>query len=86
MYLKDRFKDAENLILEQKDNFKIYDYWRAKEYILVSDIYVKNGNDFQAKGILESVLKGYKKTDDDVRKTAQDKLKEIERRQKSGNN
>ena len=42
---------------------------------MLSDIYVKNGNDFQAKQTLQSIIDNYE--GDDLRKIASEKLTEI---------
>ncbi len=59
---------AEKNCFELINRFTTHDYWVAKGFILLSDIYVKNGNDFQAKQTLQSIIDNYE--GDDLRKIA----------------
>lgn len=52
-------------------------YWLARSFVLLSDIYVKRGDLFQAKQYLLSLKQNYR-TQDDVQTMVEDKLKEIE--------
>jgi TolA-binding protein len=54
-----RLVDAEERVYALAENFAAYDYWVAKGFILLSDIFVKNGNAFQARQTLESVIENY---------------------------
>jgi hypothetical protein len=40
-----------------------YDYWIAKSFILLADIYVVNGNTVQAKATLQSIIDNYEGSD-----------------------
>ena len=55
-----RLVDAEERIYTLAENFAAYDYWVAKGFILLSDVFVKNGNEFQARQTLESIIENYK--------------------------
>lgn len=55
-----RMVEAEERIYALAENFAAYDYWVAKGFILLSDIFLKNGNEFQARQTLQSVLENYK--------------------------
>lgn len=66
---------AEKNCFELINRFTAYDYWVAKGFILLSDVYMKNGNNFQAKQTLQSIIDNYE--GDDLRKIASDKLTEI---------
>jgi len=68
-------KSAEKDVFELINKYTAYDYWVAKGFILLSDIYVKNNNDFQAKQTLQSIIDNYE--GDELRKIASDKLTEI---------
>ncbi len=52
-----------------------YDYWLAKTFILLSDIYMKTNNVFQAKHTLQSIIENYK--GEDLLQIATEKLKII---------
>lgn len=53
-----------------------YDYWIGKGYILLADAYAAQGNTFQAKSTLQSIIENYKE-EDDVKPTAQKKLQAL---------
>ncbi len=55
-----RTGEAEERVYSLSEKFAAYDYWVAKGFILLADIFVKNGNNFQARETLESVIENYK--------------------------
>ncbi|MDK2909310.1 MAG: hypothetical protein PWR20_877 [Bacteroidales bacterium] len=57
--LKKAEKDAFTLI----NNYPSADYWRVKGFILLSDIYASNGNIFQARQTLQSIIDNYEGED-----------------------
>jgi len=67
-----RYQDAKNVIFELSEKYSAFDYWVAKGFILLSDIYVIEQNTFQAKETLKSIVENYK--GEDLRKIASDKL------------
>ena len=67
-----RYDEAKTLIFDLSDKYSAFDYWVAKGFILLSDIYVKEDNVFQAKETLKSIVENYK--GEDLRKEAKDKL------------
>jgi TolA-binding protein len=75
MYRKNKLEDAENLIYELPEKYPSFEYWRAKGYILIADIYVGRDDLFQAELTLKSVIENYK--GGDLRKIAQEKLDRI---------
>ena len=54
-YLDEDLDEAEELIFSLAENYS-NDYFIAKAFVLLSDIYVAKGNLFQAKATLESVI------------------------------
>ncbi|RLD55526.1 MAG: hypothetical protein DRJ05_12805, partial [Bacteroidetes bacterium] len=58
-YLLDNNEAAESLLFELINDYAAYDYWIAKAFILLSDIYVKTDNNFQAKETLQSIIDNY---------------------------
>ena len=66
------FEDAEKIIFELIKQFSAYDFWVAKSFILLADVYQKVDNTFQAKQTLQSIIDNYK--GEDLKKIAQDKL------------
>ena len=78
-----RDAEAENRIFEMSEKLAAYDYWVAKGFILLSDIYVKNGNNFQARQTLQSIIENYEGPE--LGEIARNKLKLIETNESSEN-
>jgi len=55
-----RSTEAEERLYALSENFAAQDYWVAKGFILLADIFLKNGNEFQARETLKSVIDNYK--------------------------
>jgi TolA-binding protein len=53
------YEMAEKEIFELINDIPSYDYWIARAFILLSDVYVKNENNFQAKHTLQSIIDNY---------------------------
>ena len=77
------YDEAENKVFDISDNFSKYDYWVAKSFIALADVYV---NYFQAKETLRSVIDNYK--GNDLKQEARARLAEVERNEPKigGNN
>lgn len=73
------YDEAENKIFDIADNYSKYDYWVAKAFIALADVYVAKENYFQAKETLRSVIDNYK--GDDLKQEARTKLAEVERKE-----
>tara|TARA_B110000238_G_C16139857_1_gene445723 strand:- start:1189 stop:4233 length:3045 start_codon:yes stop_codon:yes gene_type:complete len=58
-YLDENYDLSEKMIFDLADNFSD-DYFIAKAFILLADIYMTRGDDFQAKATLESVIENHK--------------------------
>ncbi len=58
-YLKEDYDNSVNTILELKNTFPGNDYYLAKGFILLSDVFVKMGDLFQARHTLESIIANY---------------------------
>jgi tetratricopeptide (TPR) repeat protein len=71
-------KEAEDLVYQLADQYSDYEYWVAKGFILLSDIYMMRDNSFQAEQTLNSVIENYQ-GDDDLKQIAREKLNRIER-------
>lgn len=65
-------------IFKLNDDFSAYEFWVVKGFILLSDIYVKEEDYFQAKATLQSILDNYTKEDDGILDICRMKLKAIE--------
>ena len=59
------------------DSFASYDYWVAKGFIVMAQAYDAQGDSFQAKSTLESVIDNYEDTEDGVLVEAEEILKNL---------
>jgi len=55
-----------------------HQYWLAKSFILLSDIYLKNGDEFQAKHTLKSIVENYPDQNDGIMEITKQKLQVME--------
>ena len=56
--------DAENEVLDFAKKNTPYQFWLARSFIVLSDVYMKQNNDFQAKQYLLSLQKNYTNADE----------------------
>ncbi len=63
-YIKNNLDEAEKTIFAFIETNTPHQYWMARSFILLSDIYVKKGDNFQAKEYLSSLQESYKGQDD----------------------
>lgn len=62
-YQNGRYTESEKLIFDLINEFASFEFWVAKSFILLSDVYVGTGNYYQAKYTLQSVIDNYKGED-----------------------
>lgn len=74
-FQKRNYDQAEMLIYELPEQYSDFDYWIARGFILLSDIYVQRGNNFQAEQTLQSVIDNY--TGEDLKVVAIEKLEKL---------
>jgi tetratricopeptide (TPR) repeat protein len=72
---------AEKTIFEFIEKNTPHQYWLARSFVLLSDIYIRKGDDFQAKQYLLSLLENYKQTDS-IQDMIKERLDAIEQREK----
>lgn len=72
---RNQLDEAENLIYNLPEDYPASDFWIAKGFILLADIYVVRDNIFQAEQTLESVIANY--PGEDLKEVARLKLAEI---------
>jgi TolA-binding protein len=75
-YATGKLTQAENGIFELSENYASHDYWVAKGFLLLADVYLALGNDFQAKETLKSIIDNYRGPD--LGEIAAEKLKALE--------
>ncbi|MGB4204567.1 MAG: tetratricopeptide repeat protein [Bacteroidales bacterium] len=75
LYEQNKLEEAENIIFDLAANYASYDYWVASGFILLADIYKKNGNIFQARQTLLSVVENHQ--GEELRALARKKLNEL---------
>jgi len=71
-FQKKDWKQCESHIFELNDNYSSYDYWVAKAFILLADVYLEKKDAFQAKATLQSIIDNYK--GEELNKIAREKL------------
>ena len=70
------YEPALESAFEVINNMSSHDYWVAKSFILLADIYHAQGNEFQAKSTLESIIENYS-GDDDILPIAKERLQRL---------
>ncbi|MGE5316591.1 MAG: tetratricopeptide repeat protein, partial [Chloroflexota bacterium] len=70
------YTTAENNIFKVSSDYASQQYWLAKAFILLSDVYLIQGNTFQAKQTLQSIIDNYE--GEDLKQEATNKLRNIE--------
>ncbi|MFO7922995.1 MAG: tetratricopeptide repeat protein [Bacteroidales bacterium] len=86
-----KYRIAEIYFLQgeyEKSEQEIYDivamntphqYWMARSFILLADIYLELGDDFQARHTLQSIIDNYDITDDGILTEARNRIRDIEK-------
>lgn len=80
LYRKSNFKESEKELFDFISKNTAYQNWIAKGFILLSDIYVQKGDDFQASHTLQSIIDNYDNKTDGILDEAKEKLKKIDDR------
>jgi hypothetical protein len=82
-FIRKEYEDAENVIFEFIDMNTPHQYWMAKAFILLSDLYLVKGDEFQAVQTLQSIIDYYEATDDGILDFARRKKSDILRAQEA---
>ena len=72
--------EAESEVLDFAKKNTPHQYWLARSFVLLADIYIKKGDDFQAKQYLLSLQKNYT-TADDIQPMITERLNAISQRE-----
>lgn len=59
LYEQQKYKQSLDTCFKLKNRYSSYEYWIAKTFILIADNYNAQGNTFQAKATLESIVDNY---------------------------
>lgn len=65
---------AENMVYEFSDSKTPQNYWLAKAFILLGDIYMSRNDSFQARATYQSVADGYSPADDGIVEEAKSRI------------
>lgn len=65
-YDSGNYSGAESLVFEFASKNTPYQYWLAKSFLVLGDVYVTKGNLFQARATYQSVVDGYSNQNDGV--------------------
>lgn len=76
LYAKGEYEQCKNAVIYLKDTYPNRNFYKAKAYLVMSDAYKAEGNDFQAKETLKSIIENY--PFEDIKKIAEQKLKNYE--------
>ncbi len=53
------YEAAEEMIFDHSNRMLAHDYWLAKSFLLLADVYLEKENTFQARTTLESIIENY---------------------------
>jgi TolA-binding protein len=80
---QNKLKEAEDEVFNFAEKGTPHEYWMARSFIRLSDIYVLKKDDFQAKHTLQSVIDGYETKNDGIIELATSKKKALEEKEKA---
>jgi len=81
-YEQGKLAEAETEVLDFAKKNTAHQFWLARSFILLADVYIKQNNDFQAKQYLLSLQKNYK-TADEIKTLITERLTAIGEREKN---
>ena len=71
------FANNFNVSIVNADKEPVSSYWLAKAYILLGDVYVRRGDNFQARATYQSVADGYSPADDGIVDEAKKRIEKL---------
>lgn len=71
-------KNAEAVLMNFIENGTPHQYWLARGFILLADVYIRQGDDFQARQYLTSLQNNYK-GDDEINAMIEDRLGKLKK-------
>jgi len=81
-YEQGKLAEAETEVLDFAKKNTAHQFWLARSFVLLADVYIKQNNDFQAKQYLLSLQKNYK-TADEIQTLITERLTAIGEREKN---
>ncbi len=81
-YEQGKMAEAEAEVMDFAKKNTPYQYWLARSFVLLADVYIKQNNDFQAKQYLLSLQKNYKPADE-IQTLITNRLNAISEREKN---
>ncbi|HKJ41066.1 MAG TPA: tetratricopeptide repeat protein [Sunxiuqinia sp.] len=78
LFNKNQLKKAEDEVMDFISKNTPHQFWLAKSFILLADVYVSQGDQFQATHTLQSIIENYPVKDDGILETAKAKLQHLE--------
>ncbi len=73
------YQKAEEMVFELVNEYAAFEYWKAKAFIMLADIYAASDNVFQARQTLQSIIDNY--PGDDLKNEAAQKLDTLNRQE-----
>lgn len=77
LYGQGKTAEAEAAVFKFSEKGTSHQYWLGKAFILLGDIYVGKGDDFQAKATYQSIADGYAEQNDGIVEEAKEKLNKL---------
>ena len=82
-FRKQSYDAAEKEVMDYIDKGTPHQFWLAKSFILLADVYVARKDDFQARHTLKSLIENYPDQNDGVIEQATSRLTQIEERERN---
>ena len=79
-YIRKEYAQAADVIFEFIDLNTPHQYWMAKSFLLLSDVYLAQGDEFQAGATLQSIIDYYEESGDGILDLAKRKKTDIDNR------
>jgi len=73
------YQKAEEMVFELVNQYAAFEYWKAKAFIMLAEIYTANDNVFQARQTFQSIIDNY--PGEDLKNEAREKLKVLEQQE-----
>ncbi len=86
LFEQKQYDDAKKEVFDFIDKNTPHRYWLAKSFLLLADIFVEEGEKFQAIQTLKSLIENYENQDDGIIKEAKSKLTALEKDKETINN